>query len=322
MERKRIKLSDICNFFNFDCNLREDIEITGINTIDKASESEITFLDNLKYEKYLPQTRAGVILIKKEHAHKVPSKTIPLITDEPYLKVAILSSLFVKVPWVDGESEIDSDATIHPSAVIGKGARIGENTFIGPNVVIGPNVRIGNNCYIYPNVSIYRDTIIGDSVRIHSGSVIGSDGFGYAHTKDGKHVKIHHLGKVVIEDDVEIGANTTVDRAVFGETRIKRGTKIDNLVQVGHNCEIGENSILVSQVGLSGSTKLGRNVIMGGQSATAGHLSIADFTTIAARGGVTKDVKKPGIYSGFPLMPHDEWLRLQATLSKLTKENR
>jgi UDP-3-O-[3-hydroxymyristoyl] glucosamine N-acyltransferase len=134
-------------------------------------------------------------------------------------------------------------------------------------------------------------------------------------------VKIYHLGKVVIEDDVEIGANTTIDRAVFGETIIKKGSKIDNLVQIAHNCEIGEYSIIVSQVGLSGSSKLGRNVVMGGQSATAGHLEIAPFTTIAARGGVTKSIKKSGIYSGFPLMEHKQWLKLQGLLSRLLKKS-
>jgi len=190
-----------------------------------------------------------------------------------------------------------------------------------PNSVIGPDVVIEKGCVIYPNVTIYRDTIIGKNVIIHAGSVIGSDGFGYAHTKDGKHVKIYHLGRVVIEDNVEIGANTTIDRAVFSETRIKKGSIIDNLVQIGHNCEVGEYSILVSQVGLAGSTKLGRNVVMGGQSATAGHLEIAPFTTIAARGGVSKSVKEPGVYSGFPLMPHKQWLKLQGLLAKILKKS-
>jgi UDP-3-O-[3-hydroxymyristoyl] glucosamine N-acyltransferase len=146
--------------------------------------------------------------------------------------------------------------------------------------------------------------------------VIGSDGFGYAHTTDGAHIKIYHNGKVVLEDNVEIGANSCVDRAVFGQTLIKEGTKIDNLVQIGHNVEVGARCILVSQSGISGSTKLGRNVVMGGQSATAGHLVIGDFATIAARGGVTKSIKGGEVYSGFPLIKHKDWLKLQAKISK------
>ncbi|HIP03196.1 MAG TPA: UDP-3-O-(3-hydroxymyristoyl)glucosamine N-acyltransferase, partial [Campylobacterales bacterium] len=147
-------------------------------------------------------------------------------------------------------------------------------------------------------------------------TVIGSDGFGYAHTAEGAHVKIYHNGKVVFEDNVEIGANSCVDRAVFSQTIIKEGTKIDNLVQIGHNVEVGARCILVSQSGLSGSTKLGQNVVMGGQSATAGHLEIGDFATIAARGGVTKSIKGGEVYSGFPLLKHKDWLKLQAKISK------
>jgi len=313
-----MKLSEICEYLDIKCP-DIDKKIKGINTLQDAKEDEISFLENPKYVKFLSSTKAGVVLIREEDAKNLPKNTIPLITDEPYLKLALLTKLFVKPSFEDGGYQINTTAKIHKGVVIGKGAKIGANVEIMPNAVIGPFVEIDENTVIYPNVTIYRDTKIGKNVKIHAGSVIGSDGFGYAHTKDGKHIKIYHLGKVVIENDVEIGANTTIDRAVFGETRIKKGSKIDNLVQVGHNCEIGEYSILVSQVGLSGSTKLGRNVIMGGQSATAGHLEIAPFTTIAARGGVTKSVKESGVYSGFPLMPHKSWLKLQGILSRFLK---
>ncbi len=316
-----MKLSEICEKLNLECDIKQDIEIEGINTLQDASKKEISFLENPKYEKYLKDTKAAAVLIRKEDADNLPKDVIALITPEPYLKLALLTRYFVKDPWVDGGYKANESAKIDPSVRIGKGAKIGRNVIIMPNAVIGPNVEIDEGSVIYPNVTIYRDTKIGKNVTIHAGSVIGSDGFGYAHTKTGEHVKIYHLGRVVIEDDVEIGANTTVDRAVFGETKIKKGSKIDNLVQIGHNCEIGEYSILVSQVGLSGSTKLGRNVVMGGQSATAGHLEIAPFTTIAARGGVTKSIKEPGVYSGFPLMPHKTWLKLQGLLSRLLKKS-
>jgi len=319
-ESKEFSLKEICEYLEIECP-DTDKKITGINTLQDANEDEISFLENPKYAKFLSNTKAGAVLIRKEDAKNLPNGVIGLFSDEPYLKLALLTKLFVKPPFEDGGYQINTTAKIHKGVVIGKGARIGANVEIMPNTVIGPYVEIDEGCVIYPNVTVYRDTKIGKNVRIHAGSVIGSDGFGYAHTKNGEHIKIYHLGRVVIEDDVEIGANTTVDRAVFAETRIKKGSVIDNLVQIGHNCEIGENTILVSQVGLSGSTKLGRNVVMGGQSATAGHLEIAPFTTIAARGGVTKSVKTPGVYSGFPLMPHKSWLKLQGILSRLLKKS-
>ena len=319
-EKKEFSLKEICEYLEIKCP-NVDKKVRGINTLTDAKEDEVSFLENKKYEKYLKDTKAAAVLIREEDKDKLPSEVIPLITDEPYLKLALLTKLFAKPPFEEGGYQINTTAKVHPSVVIGKGVKIGANVKIMPNVTIGPYVEIDEGSVIYPNVSIYRDTKIGKNVIIHSGSVIGSDGFGYAHTKDGKHIKIYHLGRVVIEDEVEIGANTTIDRAVFGETRIKKGSKIDNLVQIGHNCEIGEYSILVSQVGLSGSTKLGRNVVMGGQSATAGHLEIAPFTTIAARGGVTKTVKESGVYSGFPLMPHKSWLKLQGILSRLLKKS-
>jgi len=319
IKNKTFTLREICEYLDIDCN--SDDVISGINTLQDADEKEISFLENPKYEKFLKNTKAKAVLIRKEDAHKLPKGVIPLITDEPYLKLAYLTKLFAKEPWEEGGYQAAFSANVHPSVQLGKGARIGKNSVIMPGCVIGPDVEIGENCVIYPNVTIYRDTKIGNNVRIHAGSVIGSDGFGYAHTKDGRHIKIYHLGYVEIEDDVEIGANTTIDRGVFDKTVVKRGSIIDNLVQIGHNCEIGEGTILVSQVGLSGSSKLGHHVVMGGQSATAGHLEIAPMTTIAARGGVTKSIKKPGVYSGFPLMPHKQWLKLQGLLSRFLKKS-
>ena len=186
---------------------------------------------------------------------------------------------------------VSHNSRIGLNVVIGSGTIIEEGADIMPNVTIGANVRIGRNVRIFPNVVIYDDSIIKEGCIIQAGAIIGSDGFGYAHTKMGEHIKIHHSGNVILEEDVEVGSNSTIDRAVFGSTIIKKGTKIDNLVQIGHNCEIGQACILVAQTGISGSTKLGRNVVMGGQSATAGHLEIGDFATIAARGGVSKSIE-------------------------------
>ena len=315
-----MKLSEIIEYLELDCKIKEDREISSLNTLIDSTSNDLTFFHNAKYEKALPLTKAGAILIEEKFISHLPKDCVALITDEPYLLMAKLTKKFVN-PLIgeEKESSIDNSVTIMDKVHIGNGVIIDENALIMSGAFIGENVKIGKNTIIYPNVTIYNDTIIGDNVKIHAGSVIGSDGFGYAHTKEGKHIKIYHLGYVEIENDVEIGSNSSVDRGVFGKTIIKEGVKIDNLVQIGHNCQIGEFSIMVAQSGIAGSSKLGRNVVMGGQSATAGHLEVAPFTTIAARGGVTKSIKEADIYSGFPLMKHKTWLRLQAKISKLLK---
>lgn len=207
-----------------------------------------------------------------------------------------------------------------PNVYIGSGVSIGKNTIIMAGAYIGDDVAIGDECIIHPNVVIYNDTKIGNKCHLLANCVIGSDGFGYASTKSGEHHKIYHNGNVIIEDFVEIGACTTIDRAVFDSTIIKQGSKVDNLVQIGHNCILGQNCIVVSQAGLSGSSELGKNVIMGGQSATSGHLKIGDFSTIAARGGVTKNLEGGRVYGGFPIMLQQDWLKQQAKISKTFKE--
>lgn len=294
------------------------IEIRSMSTLQDAQEGEISFLSDGKYEKELSTTKASAVILPAAKASLLPEGVVALASEEPYMAVAKLSKHFAKpIRSSDTPALIGEGSVIYPTAHIENGARIGQNCTIMSGVYVGAETLIGDNVTLYPNVCVYRDCVIGNSVTIHAGTVIGSDGFGYAHTKTGEHVKLYQNGNVIIEDDVEIGANCTVDCAVFGSTLIKKGSKIDNLVQIGHNCVIGEYSILVSQVGLAGSTTLGRNVVMGGQSATAGHLSIAPFVTLAARAGVTKNVSKGGVYSGFPLMEHKLWLKLQAKLAKI-----
>lgn len=300
----------------------DDLEISGIHTLDDASSSQMSFLDNAKYISSLESTQAAVVLCNSAAVDKVPSGCIALVDEEPYLKLALASKLFApNVIETDGpEAIIGEDTFIAATAYIGKGAVIGKNVKILPGAFVGDNVSIGDNTILYANVTVYRDCEIGQDCIIHSGTTVGSDGFGFAHTKMGEHVKIYQNGNVIIEDDVEIGANCAVDRAVFGSTRIRKGCKIDNLIQLGHNADIGEYCILVSQCGIAGSTKLGRNVVMGGQSATAGHLEIAAFAQFAARSGVTNDVKDGSkIYGGFPLMEQRSWLKLQAKLARLLK---
>lgn len=297
----------------------ETCPITAINTLKDARPGELSFLDNPKYLKDLEATQASAVLIKGEFASSLPAGCVALVTDEPYLKLAYASKLFAPpaVETTGNDPQIGEGCTILPGVYLGKNSRIGKNVTIMAGCSIGDGATVGDGTVLYPNATLYRDCHIGAGCIVHAGTVIGSDGFGFAHTRSGEHVKIYQNGNVVIEDEVEIGANCTIDRAVFGTTRIKRGVKIDNLVQIGHNCEIGEYSIIVSQVGISGSTILGRNVVMGGQSASAGHLTIGAFATIAARGGVTKSIPGGTTYSGFPLMEHKAWLRLQARISRL-----
>ena len=301
---------------------QNDKEIIGLNTLTDSNENELTFLENKKYISDLKNTKAAAVLITKENISEVPSGTIALICEEPYLMLARISKLFApNVVEVDGEKPLVGGGTkVMPNVYIGKNSVVGSDCTIMAGAFIGDNVIIGNNTIIYSNVTVYRDCTIGNDCIIHAGSVIGSDGFGFANTKDGKYIKIYQNGNVAIGNDVEIGANTTIDRAVFKSTIIEDGVRIDNLVHIGHNCKIGRGSILVAQVGISGSTILNAYVVMGGQSATAGHLEIAPFTTIAARGGVTKSITEPKkSWAGFPLFEHREWLKLQGKISNLLK---
>lgn len=313
-------LDEISKTLNIKTN--KQIEITGLNTLLDSNKSEITFLENKKYLNDLSKTKAAAVLIKEEFSSFVPDGTIALVCEEPYLNLAILSKLFApKIVETDGNDAIVGENTvIMNNAYLGKNTIIGKNSTIMAGAYIGDNVIIGDNTVIHPNVTVYRDCTVGSDCIIHAGTVIGSDGFGFANTKDGKYIKIYQNGNVTIGNDVEIGSNCTIDRAVFQSTIISDGVRIDNLVHIAHNCKIGTGSILVSQVGLSGSTTLQQYVVMGGQSGTSGHLEIAAFSTIAARGGVTKTITEPKkSWAGFPLMGHREWLKLQGRIAKLLK---
>ncbi|MDD2357263.1 MAG: UDP-3-O-(3-hydroxymyristoyl)glucosamine N-acyltransferase [Thiovulaceae bacterium] len=298
------------------------LEVIGINTLHDASANEISFVTNPKYFKDLEESQAGAIIVSQASAASVPLNSIALIVDEPYLMMAILSKYFSSpIEDIDAPKAIIGDGTmLSQKAEIANGAVIGKNCTIMSGVYIGSGCVVGDNTILYSNVVVYRDCKIGSNCIIHANTTIGSDGFGFATNKRGEHTKIYQNGNVVIEDDVEIGSSTTIDRAVFKTTLIKKGVRIDNLVQVGHNCEIGEYAVLVSQTGIAGSSKLGRNVVMGGQSATSGHLEVASFNTFAARSGITKSIKENGgTYAGFPLMDHKIWLKLQAKLARLIK---
>ncbi len=302
-----MKLSEIVKSLKIDFE-GEDVEIDSMNTIFEAGEGELSFVESEKFKDLLLNTKASAVLVSEDLARFVPKNSIALVCRNPRLAMAKATKFFQQ----KGFSSIAS------SAYLGRNLQIGRNLTVYPNVYIGDNVVIGENVTIYPNVTIYDNTVIGKNCTIHAGSVIGSDGFGYVPSGEG-HIKIYHLGNVVIEEDVEIGANCAIDRGVFGSTLIKRGTKIDNLVHIAHNCEIGEDCFIAGQVGLAGSTIIGRGVAMGGQSASAGHLEIGDFAQIAGKCGVISSLKGKKTYSGFPALIHRDWLKLQVKLRKFLK---
>ncbi|MDY0116884.1 MAG: UDP-3-O-(3-hydroxymyristoyl)glucosamine N-acyltransferase [Sulfurimonadaceae bacterium] len=300
----------------------ENFKVSGMNTLKDATKTQISFISNAKYSKDIENTNAGAVIVTEAGRANVPQGCIALVVANPYWEMATLSKYFAP-PIEDNalaEPLIGEGSTISPKAEIANGAVIGNNCTIMAGAYVGAKTIIGDNTILYSNVVVYRDCKIGSNCIIHANTTIGSDGFGFATDHTGVHKKIYQNGNVVIEDDVEIGSSVAIDRAVFGSTLVKQGVHIDNLVQVGHNCEIGAYSVMVSQSGLAGSTKLGRNVVMGGQSAASGHLSIAPFNTFAARSGITKDITgSGGTYAGFPLMEHRLWLKLQGKIARLLK---
>lgn len=319
-----MKLAEIAR--RLQCELRGDgsVEIRGVKGIDEAGPDELTFVANAKYLAKLPTTQAAAVILAPE----APEISLPsLRAANPYFAFAQTLGLFHS-PYTPPEG-------IHPTAVIAPSARIGAHASIGPYVVIGENVEIGDaarmlaHVVIYPDVKIgsnftahagvivRENTRIGDRVVLQSGVVIGGDGFGYVPLPDGSIYKIPQTGTVVLEDDVEIGANTTIDRATVGATVIRRNAKIDNLVQVGHGCDVGEGALLAAQVGLSGSTRIESGVRMGGQVGTAGHLTIGKNAMVAAQSGVPNNVSANTIVGGYPAVEITAWRRYSAVLPKL-----
>jgi UDP-3-O-[3-hydroxymyristoyl] glucosamine N-acyltransferase len=303
--------------------------ITTFNKIEEGQEGSISFLANPKYESFLYQSKATAIIIANDLVLKEKPLATLIKVKDPYSAFTILLQKYQEFTSVK-ETGIQQPSFIEPTATVGKdvylgtfssvgsGTKIGNNTYVAAHVTIGKNVRIGSDCVIYPGVVIYNDTIIGDSCTIHANAVIGSDGFGFAPQADGTFTTIPQLGNVVLEDGVSVGANTTIDRATMGSTLIKKGVKIDNLVQIAHNVEVGENTAIAAQTGVSGSTKIGKNCLIGGQVGVAGHISIADKTIVTAQSGVTKTVRKEGqILGGTPASPNSEYLKRNALLRQL-----
>ena len=316
-----MKLSDVASTLGCEISAN-DLDITGMNTLKDATGTEVSFVSNSKYVKDIKDTKAAAVIINKSFVEYIPQGCVALVVDDSYWSMAILSKYFAPVIEDDSLSApiIGDGSKVSAKAEIANGAKIGKSCTIMANVYIGSNAVVGDNTILYPSVVIYRDCKVGSDCIIHANTSIGSDGFGFASNKLGEHKKIYHIGNVEIGDDVEIGANTAIDRAVFGTTHIKTGSRLDNLIHVAHNCEIGEYSVIAGQTGLAGSSKLGRSTVFGAQSGVAGHLEIAPFNTFAARTGVTKTIKESGkVFAGFPFMGHKEWLKIQAKIAKLIK---
>ena len=309
-----------------DCPVEGDaaIEIRRVATIDDAGPGDLTFLANPKYAAKVATTRASAIIMNGE-AIDAPCAVIR--SQSPYLTFAkAVQVLAPAAPATAGihpsaliaaGASLDPSASIGPFAVIGAGARIGARSVIHAHVVIGEGTVVGDDCVVHAHVSIRERCVIGSRVIVQNGAVIGSDGFGFAPRADGSHEKIPQTGPVVIEDDVEIGANSCIDRPAVGETRIKAGTKIDNLVQVAHGVVIGRNSLLAAQVGIAGSTVVGEGVMFGGQAGISGHLEIGDRVKLAAKTGVTGSIEPDAYMSGYPMMETHAWRRAHAALRKL-----
>lgn len=305
-----------------------DVEITGVNTLADATPSELSFLANPKYASQLASTRAAAVILDEGQADQVHTA---LISTAPYLDFARCVQLFAKpqgsftgqheMACVHPEACVHETAIIHPFVTIGRGAVVGPNVQLFGGVYVGEDCRIGEDTIIYPNCGLMAGTHVGRRVILHAGVVLGSDGFGFAQAEAGM-TKFPQIGRTVIEDDVEIGANTTIDRAALGETRVGRGTKIDNLVQLGHNVRVGRNCLLVAQVGIAGSTTLGDGVILAGQVGVAGHIHLGDGCRIGAKSGIGQDVPAGQDMSGIPVMPHGTFLRSSAIVPKLPEMRR
>lgn len=320
--RKTWKLSELASHVTGSLEGDGAVEISGLNSLEEAGTGELTFVANRKYLPELAQTKASAVILPPD----VPAEIPAIRSQNPYLAFARIATLIqgetaaprgVNPDLVQGEEcRLGKDLSIHPRVVLGNNVTLGDRVTLHPGVIIGDNSVIGDDALLYANVSVRENCRIGRRVILHCGVVIGSDGFGFA--PDGKgYYKVPQAGGVVIEDDVEIGANSTVDRGTLGNTIIRKGAKIDNLVMVAHNVEIGENSIIVSQVGISGSTKIGNHVTLAGQVGVAGHLTIGDNVMVGAQSGITRNLAPGKQVSGLPVIEHKKWLKAASSFEHL-----
>ncbi|MBG0861096.1 MAG: UDP-3-O-(3-hydroxymyristoyl)glucosamine N-acyltransferase [Bacteroidales bacterium] len=305
-----------------------DVVVNTIARIEEGHEGALSFLANPKYEQYIYTTGSSVVLVNKDFIPSAPVKPTLIRVDDAYKAFAALLTLVDQSKprkkgihpsaVIEPTVKVGSDVYVGPYSCVGENCEIGDGCVIYPHVIIGDNTRIGKNTTLYANVTIYHNCIIGESCTIHSGTVIGSDGFGFAPQSESEFMKIPQLGNVVIEDRVEIGANVAVDRATIGSTIIRKGVKLDNLIQIGHNVEVGENTVMAGQCGIAGSTKIGKNCMLAGQVGLVGHLKIADGTRIGGKSAVHGDIRKENTtVTGAPAFEHRDFLRSSVIFRRL-----
>lgn len=305
-----------------------NIAVNSFGKIEEAEDGQLAFLANPKYEEYLYSTKASVIIINDTLELKQPVAATLIRVPDAYSAFAKLLSTYQQMMqqqlnglqqpvYISASASYGQNVFIGAFAYLGDNVKLGDNTKIYPNVYLGDNVKIGDNTIIHPGVKIYHDCVIGDHVVIHAGTVIGSDGFGFAPQADGSFKKVPQIGNVIVEDNVEIGANATIDRATIGSTIIRSGAKLDNLIQIAHNVEIGNSTVVAAQSGISGSTKVGKGVMIGGQVGIVGHISIGDGAKINAQSGVSKSVEAGKAVTGSPAHDYTSALRSQAISRKL-----
>lgn len=325
-----MKLSEIANIIGADLTGNPELEIRGPGKIETSNIDQITFISNPLYKKHYKTTKAGAIIVSKDFVFPTNRDDISILkVKDPYFAFVKLLELFevkrIKNVGISSSSVIaegvvvGKDVYIDDFVKIGVNTVIGENTEIHSNVSIGFDVVIGKNCVIESNVSIYNGSILGNNVTVHSGTVVGSDGFGFAKDDKGTFKKILQSGIVKIEDEVEIGSNCTIDRATIGETILRRGVKLDNQIQIAHNVEIDEDTVIAAQVGIAGSTKIGKRCMIGGQAGIVGHLTICDDVIIGASVGVAKSITQPGVYTGYRSKPMREALKDEVNIKEIPK---
>lgn len=322
------KATDIAAFLNGEIVGDGNVKVSNVSKIEEGKPGTLAFLANQKYESYLYSTKASVVLVNKSFVPKEKIDATLIKVDDAYAAFASLLDLYMQAKvsmkkgieqpsYIDESATVGEDVYVGAFTYIGKNARIGKNVKLFPQVHIGDNVSVGDDCIVYAGAKIYADCVVGNRCIIHSGAVIGSDGFGFAPQKNGQYKKIHQIGNTILEDDVEIGANSTIDCGTMGSTIIRKGTKLDNLVQVAHNCEIGENTVFAAQVGIAGSTKIGNNCMFGGQAGVAGHLTIGDNVQLGAQSGVNKNIKNGETLFGTPAFDIKSAIRAYTVLKNL-----
>ncbi|HCN84100.1 MAG TPA: UDP-3-O-(3-hydroxymyristoyl)glucosamine N-acyltransferase [Sphingobacteriaceae bacterium] len=310
-----------------------DVTIDKLAKIEEGSAGSLSFLANPKYESYLYQTKASIVIVNSDLVLAQPVESTLIRVKDAYSAFSVLLEMYNTMKL--DKKGIEQPSFIDPSAVIGKDVYIGAFAYIGPNAIIGDNskiypqayigdnVKIGDNSTLFAGVKVYFDCVIGNRIIIHSGAIIGSDGFGFAPQSDGSYTKISQIGNVIIEDDVEVGSNTTIDRATIGSTIIRKGVKLDNLIQLAHNVEVGANTVIASQTGVSGSTKIGGNCIIGGQVGIVGHISIAKGSQIQAKSGINRSLEEEGKkWAGAPATSYSQNMRAQVVLQRLPELER